>query len=330
MPSAYIKLFFPNHFLLAKFINYMLIIVFMKHKIVVTQKLDLSPDQIKRLKSFGQLIIYNDFPESDEWIKRCSEGDIICSGKFGITASLNEIKDKFFSVPFVNIGWIDKNRIKKNKVTVSYAPGCNKDAVSEWAIAMMLNLSREFPKVINSKNISKENALAVTKSITKKNITILGKGNIGSTVAKICASFGMNITFFKRGDNLIESVKDADYIVNTLSINDSTKGILDRNFFKSIKKGSYFISIAVQDTYDSDAMIEALDNGTLAGAADDCGGSPLGEVNDPFYQKLLKHPKILVTSHVAALSDLAVLISNDMMIDNIEAWINKKPINIVE
>jgi phosphoglycerate dehydrogenase-like enzyme len=278
----------------------------MKHKIVVIQNLYLYPDQIERLNSLGEIKIYIDYPEPNEWIRRCGEGDIIRSGKFGITASLNEIKDKFFSVPFVNIGWIDKDKIRKNKVTVSYAPGCNKDAVSERVIAMMLNLSRKFPKAINSKDISKENALAITKSITKKKVTILGKGNIGSNVGKICESFNMNVTFFKRGDNLIESVKDADYIVNSMSINSSTKGILDMTFFDSLKNGSYFISIAPQETYDSDVMIEAFDKGILAGAADDCGSSPLGDITDSFYQKLLKHPKVLVTPHMSVQSDLAV------------------------
>jgi phosphoglycerate dehydrogenase-like enzyme len=302
----------------------------MKHKIVVTQKLDLYPDQIEKLRTFGEVKIYNDYPTGEEWVRRCSEGDIICSGKFGITERLNDIKDKFFSCPFVNVGWVDKDKIKNNNVTVSYAPGCNKAAVSEWIIAMMLLLNRGLLNVIRSENISKENALTITKSIAGKRLTILGAGNIGSYVGKICESFDMKVTFFRRGDDLISSVKEADIIVNSMSINDSTRGILDKNFFGSLKNGSYFISIAPQETYDLNAMIEALDKGILAGAADDCGSSPLGDVNDPFYKKLLAHPKVLATPHMSAQSDLAVRIGNDMMIENIEAFINNKPINILK
>ena len=138
----------------------------------------------------------------------------------------------------------------------------------------------------------------------------------------------MNVRFFKREDNLIESVKNADIIANCLSSNSSSENLLNSSFFNSLKKGSFFISSSNSKTYDIEALKNALDKGILIGAADDAGGIQVGDINEKDYQSLLSHPKILVTPHIAWNSDAEQRKSCDMMIDNIEAWLNKKPINL--
>ncbi|MFC2142952.1 NAD(P)-dependent oxidoreductase, partial [Candidatus Aenigmatarchaeota archaeon] len=207
---------------------------------------------------------------------------------------------------------------------------CNKVAVSEWIIAMILNLSRNLPKYIRNTNLPKGKFPDSEKGLKDKKITILGKGNIGSRVGKICESLEMNVSFFRRGDNLIDSVKDADVIVNVLSSNPTTQGLLDKKFFSSLKKGSYFITVTGSSICDIDVMIDALDKDILAGVAHDSGGIQIGDVQDPFYKKLLAHPKILVTPHVSFNTDVTNRTGNDMMIDNVEAWLKGKPINLVE
>lgn len=300
-------------------------------KIVVTQGLHFYQDQIDRLKSLGDVTFYDDLGKSpEEWLERCKGADIICTGKFGLKKKIYELKEVFISLPFVGIGWIDKEKIKARNITVAYSPGCNKDAVSEWIVAMILNLLRQLPHYIKNTDLPKGVIPDFEAGLTNKKITILGKGNVGSRVGKICEALGMKVSFFKRGDDLFESVKDADVVVDALSLNESTIRLLDKKFFNSMKKGSYFVTITSPKICDVDAMIEALDKGILAGAAHDSGGIQIGDVHDPFYKKLLNHPKILVTPHIAFNTDVTKRVSYDMMIDNIEAWLNKKPINLVE
>ncbi len=297
-------------------------------EIVLTQDLGLHMDQIERLKKLGKLKIYEDRASSaEEWLGRCKGKDIVCTGKFGLKEKIYNLKNVFVSLPFVGVGWIDKERIKQNKITVAYSPGCNKDAVSEWIIAMILNLGRKFPSYINTLKspMSPEKAMG----LSNRKVTILGEGNIGSRVGRMCSVFDMEITYFKRGDNLIKTVKNADFIVDCLGHNETTKGILNRKFFQSLKKGSYFITVTSSKIYDAKAMIEALDKGILAGVANDAGSIQVGDVNNPFYQKLLNHPKILVTPHISYRTDVSSRKCNDMMVDNIEAWLRGKPINLI-
>jgi len=300
-----------------------------KKNIVVSQNMEFYPDQIERLKKLRDVTFYKDLPKSpEEWAKRCEGADIVCSGKFGLKQKIHEMKNIFFSLPFVGIGWIDKEKIKKNNVTVASCPGCNKDAVSEWIIGMMINLLRNFPRIINNKDFSKEEIPSFEEGLTGKKVCILGKGNIGARVGKICKAFDMDVIYFDKGDNLIKSSKDADVIINSLSRNPTSINLLNKIFFRSLKKGSYFITVTSTKIYDNSAMLEALENETLAGVASDQGDIQVGDVTDSSYKKLLNHPRVLVTPHIAYNTDVTKRVAYDMMIDNIEAWINGKPINL--
>lgn len=300
-------------------------------KIVISQNLEFYPEQIKRLKSLGEVIFYNDLAKSPEkWLERCQGADIICTGGFGLKQKLYDVKNAFFSLPFVNVSWIDKEKIKANNVTVSYCPGCNKDAVSEWIIGMMLNLFRRLPKFINVKDLPKGKIPDFTLGLTGKKVIILGKGNVGSRVGKICEAFDMKVVYFKRGDDLLECIKDADVIINCLSSNSTTWGMLNKKFFNSLKRECYFISPSDEKIYDINALFEALDKGILAGAADDAGGIRVGDCYDPFYVGLSNYPKVLATPHIAYQTDVTAKVANDMMIANIEAWLKGKPINLLK
>lgn len=301
-------------------------------KIVVTKNLKFYKDQIKRLKSLGDITFHKDDPKStNEWLERCKDADIICTGIFGLKSDIvYQLKNVFISLPFVGVEFLDKKELKENNIVVSNSPGCNKEAVAEWVIGMMLMYFRRLCQLTKTTNQNKIEILKTATSLYNKKITILGTGHIGKQLGRICESFGMNVIFFKRGDDLIKSVKDADVIANCLSMNESSTGLLNKKFFSSLKRGSFFVSASRHQIYDIEALKDALDEDILIGAADDAANAEVGDVNEPDYKKLLNHPKILVTPHIAWNTDAERRKANDIMINNIEAWLNKKPINLIQ
>jgi phosphoglycerate dehydrogenase-like enzyme len=301
----------------------------LKPKIVVVSPRDLSSDQKTRLEHLGETIIYDTLPETpDIWMKRTEKADIICSGKYGLTEKIYDRKNVFYSLPFVAIDWIDKKRLKDNGNTVSYCPGCNSHAVSEWIVTMALLLFRRINYIVN-KQKQDSNGLLVSVGFSGKKGCILGKGNIGSKAGKILESFGMKVEYFSRGDNIFEKINNSDVVINTLSCNETTIGLLNKQFFDSFKGKTCFITVSSSKIYDYEAMLSALENGKLAGIADDCASILPGNFDDPYYQKLINIPKVLATPHIAYLSDVSTKLTNDMMIDNVEAWIGGKPINLL-
>ena len=299
-------------------------------KIIVTQELDLFPDQLERLHTLGQVTVYNVLAESyDAWMDRAQGFDVICTGKFGLKQKIYELKDVFVSLPFVGTGWIDTHRTTANNVTISRSPGCNKDAVSEWVIMVLLALLRRLPHYMNVLDLPKGAMPSRDKGASHSSVTILGAGHIGIRVGKICEALDMNVHYFRRGDELQQAVKDADVVVNTLSLNPTTKGLLNKDFFSWLKPEAYFVSVTSSEIFDADALIAALDTNKLAGAAIDCGSIQVGDSYDPYYRRLARHPKIITTPHIAYNTERTSRVSNDMMIDNVEAYLKGTPINVV-
>jgi len=300
-------------------------------KIVVSEGLRLLPEQIKRIESFGgEVKIYKDATKSkEESMIRYENADIICAESGPIEGIMYELKNKLISFPFVGMGWLEKEKLRENNIKVSNAPGCNKTAVSEWIVSMMILLSKELYPTINHSAKTYAGFPVETRGMATKNVTILGKGNVGRLVGRICEAMGMKVKFFMKNDNLEESVKGADYIINCLARNKETEGMLDDRFFNNMKEGVYFISATSLQIYDIDALKEGLDEGRLAGVAIDLEGISPGDNSDPLYKDLIKHPKVLTTPHIAFNTDVAMKIGNDIMIDNAEAWVGGKQMNVV-
>lgn len=300
-------------------------------KIVVTQDLGLTREDQNNLSQLGEVVYYNNLSSSpEEWLERCQGFDIICTGKFGLKSDkLYQLKDVYLSLPFVGVGFLDIEKMRERNITASNTPGCNKEAVSEWVIAMILNLFRKFPHYINNLELPIGEIPQQDKGLRGKNITILGRGNIGSRVGKICEALEMRVRYFTKADNLLESIKDADIIVDALALNQDTTGMLDRDFFNSFKPGAYFVTVTSSQIYDQEAMFEALDSKILGGVGIDCGSIQVGDVKDPLFIRMAKHSRVLATPHIAYNTDVTNYQSGKMMIDNIKAYIKGRPINLI-
>lgn len=302
------------------------------NKIVVTNNQYFTPEQKKRLESLGDVTYHDKLPkDGSEYLEIVKGADIICSGTAGLQEAYADLKNVYVTVGFVSVAFVDTEVMRKNGVTISNAPGCNRHAVSEWIIWAMLNLFRKFNTALNREETYRKegNLPPLNESLADKKLVILGAGNVGRQVGKLAEAFEMTVSFYKRGDDLHNVTKDADVIVDTLSSNPSTENLLDKPFFSNLKKGSYFVSVTRAEITDQDAMLAALDDGILAGVATDCGGVLVGDTEDPLYKKMLAHPKVLATPHISWSATKSLQVGSDIMIDNVEAYIKGKPQNIV-
>jgi len=295
-------------------------------KIAVVENFDFLPYQVEKIKSLGEVEFYEHANSAEEWLERCEKAEIICSANAFMKTEIYKLKDKFFTIPMVGYQWLDVEKLKSNNITLANCPGCNKYAVSEWVIGMTLELLRGLSKLTNT--TASESEIKQATGLKNKNITILGKGNIGQLAGKVFEDLGAKITYFDKNDDLSEKTKNADIIINSLSTNPSTIGLLDKKFFSGLKKGVYFVSITTTDIYDNKAMLEALDDGTLAGLATDCASVRVRDTKDEYYQEISKHPKVLATPHIAWSTDVTAQDVNDIMIENIESYIKGQPRNI--
>lgn len=202
--------------------------------------------------------------------------------------------------------------------------------MAEHVMAMVLAHSRGLPGYVvaqrdgrwargaGAANWTPFNALAdgdqPAFSLVGKTMLVVGFGGIGSEVARRAQAFGMNViairnskadvppTVSKMGlpGDLAAFVKEADVVVNTLPLTADTRNMFDAKVFAGMKKTAFFVNVGRGGTVVTEDLVKALRDGTIGGAGlDVVEPEPL-----PSGHPLWKAPRLILTPHVAADSDL--------------------------
>jgi len=295
-------------------------------KKIITLGIDLKDEHKKQLETIGDLKSLESPESVADFLAKSEGADVIYSDGSYLLESLPKLNNVFVTYPYIELGSFSSEELEKNGVLIANARGGNRDSIVEWVMYMALSLFRQFfAKVRATENFPFE----LQESLSGKKVLIVGRGSIGSQIGVLCQAFGMEVGFFERGDNLLDSSKDVDLVVNALNCNPGSKNLLNESFFMNLKPGCYFITFVRLYTYDIDGLIKAINSGIIAGAAIDCDPESFGDTTNDFYQKALSNSKILVTPHIAFSTKQASANGREIAIQNIEAFIKGEPKNIV-
>ncbi len=287
---------------------------------------NLKDDQKARLEAIGEVKYLSSPSSSEELLKQAKEADILYSDGAFLLVSLAKLKNVFVTYPYIELGVFNSEELKKNGVLVANSQGGNRPSIIEWVMFMTLSLFRKFILMVRA---TKNFPVELQESLSGKKVLIVGKGSIGTKIAVPCESFGMEVDFFERGDNLIAKSANVDLVINALNCNSTSKNLLNEKFFMSLKKGAYFVSFVRQYTYSLDGLLKSIDSGIVGGAAIDCDPEKFGDTTNEFYQKALSNPKVLVTPHIAFSTKQAIANGAEIAVQNIEAFIAGKPQNML-
>jgi lactate dehydrogenase-like 2-hydroxyacid dehydrogenase len=159
----------------------------------------------------------------------------------------------------------------------------------------------------------------------------LGKGNIGTVTGELCQWIGMRVDFYQRWDDLTQKLKWKQVIINCLRHNITTTWIVNTNALQWFTW--YYISAAGHKTENQQELVDLLKNGILQWFARDwVSGISSGDVSFPNYQKLktdLDWYNTFITPAIASFTTNAIKYSNDICIENIRAYIQWNPINLL-
>jgi len=176
-------------------------------------------------------------------------------------------------------------------IVVFNAPGANANAVKELTIAAMLLSNRkiiegiEWVKSLEGKNVDVAEEVESQKKkyigpeLKNKKLGIIGLGSIGVMVANTAGALGMEVEGFdpyisvdsawelsssvEKSQNLESLLKSSDYISLHIPLVEKTKNIIDAKEFDMMKKGIRLINMARGGLVNNDALIEAINDGTV-------------------------------------------------------------------
>jgi D-3-phosphoglycerate dehydrogenase len=213
---------------------------------------------------------------------------------------------------------------------VANAPGANARTVAEYVIGQLINLSRHLVQVHNALNqYDWATARALSSNATElkgKCLVIVGVGAIGSMIAKIC-SIGFNMRVigvtqtstrysdFIEYKSLGEALGQADYLVLSCPLNEKTQGLIDHKALQMLKRGAKLINVSRGAVIDEQALISALKEGQLGGAALDVFHvQPLPETSP-----LRNMQQVVLSPHLAGITDESMEVMSEMVVRQIEA-----------
>ena len=295
-------------------------------EIVVTGAMPFSAEQVRRLQRVGRVTTAGAASSGDEWLRQVEGADVVCSDGTFVADNLERLHDAFVTFPFVEIGSFDAEVLARRNVIVANARGSNRDSVVEWSVFMALSLLRRFPDYVNA---DRELRFERSESLSGKDVCVIGAGDIGSQLGKVLEALRAQVRYVTRDDDLMTTVKGCQLVVNSLSSTPSSAQLLDRAFFRALEPGSYFITYVRPHTFDVEALLEALDDGILAGAAIDCDPQTPFDTANAYYRTLAAHEKVLATPHVAFATTQAQRRSLDTVVENVEAFASGQPRNVV-
>jgi glycerate dehydrogenase len=167
-------------------------------------------------------------------------------------------------------------------------------------------------------------------------IGIIGEGVLGQGTARIARGFGMNVLFAdhappKAPDVLFtpldQVLADSDVISLHLPLTNETRNMIGIDEFRKMKRDAILINTARGGLVDEQALVQALEQGLIAGAGFDVLNKEPPKEGNPLLE--LRLPNFILTPHIAWASDGAMQFLADQLIDNIEAFVMGKPQNLV-
>ena len=191
--------------------------------------------------------------------------------------------------------------------------------IAEHVMALARALARGLDHALAAQTKGTWERTEITSSaqlgrLRDKNMLVVGLGGIGTEVARLASAAAMRVTGIRSSrrsgppfvdrvgltSDLADSVAEADVVVNCLPMTPDTADIFDEKIFDLMKETATFINVGRGGTVHTDALVAALENGSIAGAGlDVTDPEPLPEGHP-----LWKAPNVIITPHYAARSDL--------------------------
>ncbi len=238
-----------------------------------------------------------------------------------VDADITRYAPKLKIVSNYAIGYdnIDVKALATQNVFVTNAPGDYCTTVAEHVVGLILALARNI--VAGDKFIRAglykgwDPMLFVGQDLSRKTLGLIGAGNIGQKVAQILRmAFNMNVIYFdtrqneimetnagaKRVHTLDELASESDIVSLHVPLLPSTKHMVDESFLRKMKPTAYLINTSRGPVVDEKALIKALQEKNIQGAALD-----VFEFEPKISRGLKKLSNIIMTPHIASASEEA-------------------------
>jgi D-3-phosphoglycerate dehydrogenase len=315
-------------------------------KIAVLNECFLSEEHLARLKTLGEVTVFENTTTEDEAIEKLKDADIAVIDGFLCppTAQVLESTDtlKLIVLPHTGYFMVDMDAANKKGIKVANAPGFSKQAVAELVIGLMFAVNRRIPLMDRKmrENPFESDPGSVEHQdtywgfdIKGKTMGVMGLGRIGSTVATLALGLGMKVIANNRSPKAMEGVemvskedllRRADVVSINVTSGDDTKNLISEEELNLMKPTAILINVDQGQQVDTEALYVALKDKKISGA----GLDQVARLTKD--HPLLKLDNVVFTPHAGSSTNESFRVNlPELVVSAIESFIQGNPKNLV-
>lgn len=312
-------------------------------KIVFAEPIGLTDDDMNAFTSEmeqqgNSVTFYNDAPlDNDELIQRIADAQVLVISNLPVPATaIKAAKNlRYISVAFTGVDHIAQEACRQRGIAISNAAGYSTQAVAELTIGMAIDLFRKVtPADAVTRSLGGRNGF-LGRELVGKTFGILGAGAIGQRVAQLANAFGCNVVAWSRTEKNIpnvtflpfdEVIRTADILSLHLPLTSQTENLIGIRELEMMKPESILINTARAKVVNTKALVDALYQKLIAGAAID-----VYEYEPPLQAEhpLLTATNTLLLPHIGFATHEAIALRSQIVLDNIRRWLEGKPQNVL-
>ena len=316
-------------------------------KIVILDATALNPGDLSYdcINQFGDVTSYDRTDGEALTIERIGDNEIILVNKVPITETVLAAcpNIKLICVQATGYNIVDVEACARRGIPVTNVPSYGTAAVAQFTIALMLELCHRIG--LHNHSVHQGDWTRSTNfcywltpqmELEGKTLGIVGFGRIGQAVGKLAKAFGMHVLAYNRSQcdegwaiadyvDLDTLFRESDFISLHCPQTAETVNLINKETIAKMKDGAMLINTARGGLVDERALVEALESGKLRGAAVDVVSQEPMKADNP----LLATRKCIITPHIAWAPVESRQRLLDCVVENIRAFLDGKPQNVV-
>ena len=296
---------------------------------------------LDRLEPYGDVTLYTDRPATmDEQLARVEGAEVIMNTRGAVKwyrEALEKLPDlRLIATCSIGTDMIDLEAARERGVTVCNQPGKIAPYVAEHIIGLMFAAAKRAAYQTAELKAGRW-GLRQNIYLRGKTLGVIGTGNTGAEVARIANALGMRVIAWtynpspERGSalgvefvELNDLLRESDVVSIQVRLSDDSREMLGSHEFGLMKPGAIFVNGGRGELVDTDALVETLNSGHLAGAGLDVfDQEPL-----PPDHPILSCEQVALTPHIADQTPEGVESLNEGCVSNVIAFLEGSPQNV--
>lgn len=229
---------------------------------------------------------------------------------------------------------IDRGTAKQRGIKITHTPGSTAEPVADLAMGMIVAVMRRLCESDRFVRAGKWTAgvFPAGTEVRGKTCGIIGFGRIGREIARLASAFGMRICYhgprrkddveFEYFADLEAMARAADCLVVTCALTETTRDLVNARILSALGPAGYLVNVARGPIVDEDALIAALGDGTIAGAALDVFR------DEPQVPAALREmDNVVLAAHIGTSTQEVRENRHRMLLEDVRAYLEGRPLS---